>query len=185
MTDDRDLGVGVSADEQGGDPTPQITRTAGGGRGRLVATGVVIVAALAFLVAKGLGTATVYFREADEAVAQMDSLGTRRIRVEGIVVAGSIRTIGDGVRFRIEQNGTEILVTHRGDPPELFRPDIPVVLEGRFASGQRRPSGRTLARFDSDRVMVKHTNQYTEANPDRVKEYVGKDASEGSAGASK
>lgn len=179
MTEERDLGIGVSADEQGGASAPEIARTPGGGRVRIAGAAVLILAALAFLVSKGLGTATVYFREADEAVEQLDTLGTRRIRVEGIVVDGSIRTVGEGVRFRIEKNGTEVLVTHRGDPPELFQPNIPVVLEGRFAPGQTRPADGRVARFDSDRVMVKHTNEYREENPDRVDEYVGKELADG------
>ena len=130
-----------------------------------------IIAALGFLLVKGLGNATLYFREADEAVKQMDSLGTKRFRVEGIVVDGSVKSTDGHVVFMIEQNAQTITVTHRGDPPELFKGNIPVVLEGRF-DGASTPAN---PRFDSDRIMVKHTNQYKEKNPTRVTSYVGKD----------
>ncbi|MGH9268504.1 MAG: cytochrome c maturation protein CcmE, partial [Acidimicrobiales bacterium] len=117
--------------------------------------------ALSFLLWKGLDDATLYFRTADEALAQKASLGDRRFRIEGAVVAGSVQVRGDEVAFVIEENDGRVPVVHRGDPPELFRDMIPVVLEGRFEGDVYR----------SDRIMVKHTNQYRAANPERVTSY--------------
>src|SRR5690606_36467222 len=42
---------------------------------------VLVVAALLVVVFNGLGDATLFFRNADEAVAQRDSLGDRRFRI--------------------------------------------------------------------------------------------------------
>jgi cytochrome c-type biogenesis protein CcmE len=128
---------------------------------RLTVVIVVVAAAIGFLVWQGLGNATLYFKTADEAVRDRQELGDRRFRIEGVVLAGSVRERGDGVGFRIEENGVEVPVRHQGDPPELFQPDIPVVLEGRW-------QGTT---FESDRIMVKHTSEYREDNPDRVQDY--------------
>lgn len=125
---------------------------------RLWIAGVAILAALGFLLGRGLGDATVYFRTADEAVAQRASLGDRRFRIEGDVVAGSVREGGGTVDFRIVSKGVEVPVVHHGDPPELFKPGIPVVLEGRF---QGEP-------FVSDRLMVKHSETYVADHPERV-----------------
>ena len=133
-------------------------RTATRTRTRTWVVGALILGALGFLLARGLGDATVYFKTADEAVAQRASLGTRRFRIEGTVVAGTVHQVGDDVRFVIENKGATVAVRHRGDPPELFRPGIPVVLEGRFAR----------AEFESDRIMVKHTEDYRAKHPDRV-----------------
>jgi cytochrome c-type biogenesis protein CcmE len=119
---------------------------------------VVVVAALGFLVYQGLGNATLYFRTADEAVAQREQLGDRRFRIEGDVVPGTVAQVGQDVSFRITSNGVEVPITHRGDPPELFQPGIPVVLEGRFQG----PG------FASDRILVKHSETYVAENPDRV-----------------
>jgi cytochrome c-type biogenesis protein CcmE len=44
------------------------------------------------------------------------------------------------------------------EPPQLFRPGIPVVLEGHWAGNV----------FASDLVMVKHSASYTEAHPNRL-----------------
>jgi cytochrome c-type biogenesis protein CcmE len=130
-------------------------------RGRLVIVAVVIAAAIGFLLWQGLGNATVYFKTADEAVRDKESLGTRRFRVEGVVVDGTVTQSGDAVRFTIEENGAAVLVRHQGDPPELFRPGIPVVLEGHWQG----------AAFASDRIMVKHTSEYRAENPERVEDY--------------
>jgi cytochrome c-type biogenesis protein CcmE len=130
------------------------------GRRRLIVVALVILAALGFLVFRGLGNATLYFRTADEAVAQRHSLGDKRFRIEGTVVAGTVREVGNVTAFNIESKGVVVPVEHQGDPPELFKPGIPVVLEGHF-------SGQGDA-FASDRIMVKHSEDYVAQHPDRV-----------------
>ena len=123
---------------------------------------VIIVAAFGFLVWKGLGDATVYFKTADEAVRDKAKLGTHRFRIEGTLVRGTERPMGDeGLAFMITANGVDVPVMHHGDEPPLFKEATvppPVVLEGRF-------QGDT---FSSDRIIVKHTETYTEEHPDRV-----------------
>ena len=127
-------------------------------RRRLWLAGAVVLAALGFLVFQGLGNATLYFRNADEAVAQRATLGDRRFRIQGAVVAGSVRQTGDDVAFRITYNDVDVPVRHRGDPPELFQDGIPVVLEGKFEGDH----------FASDRILVKHSETYVAENPNRV-----------------
>lgn len=131
---------------------------------RIIAVVLIVAGAVGFLMFKGLGDATVYFKTADEAVAEKSELGDRRFRVEGAVVTDSVRQVGDAVEFQIISAGEVVPVVHQGDPPELFRPGIPVVLEGHW-------DGDVYA---SDRIMVKHTTEYREQNPDRVDDYVGK-----------
>jgi cytochrome c-type biogenesis protein CcmE len=121
----------------------------------------VAVAVAGLLLWQGLTNATVYFKTVDEAVAQRRQLGDRRFRLEGIVQAGSVQQARGGVDFVVEENNAEVRVHHVGDPPELFRAGIPVVLEGHFA-------GST---FSSDRILVKHTAEYRTKNPGRVKDY--------------
>ena len=127
-------------------------------RRRLWLAGIVVLAALGFLVFQGLGNATLYFRTADEAVAQREQLGDRRFRIEGDVVDGSVHQVGNDVSFVLTSKSVEVPVRHQGDPPELFRPGIPVVLEGRFQGDH----------FSSDRIMVRHSETYVAENPERV-----------------
>ena len=78
---------------------------------------------------------------------------------------GSIRQATDGIRFEIISAGETVPVRFDGnEPPELFKEGIPVVLEGRW-------DGDVYA---SDQILVKHTSEYREQNPERVDDYVGK-----------
>ncbi len=120
-----------------------------------------LAAALAFAATRALGDSVVYFRTADEAVHDKADLGTRRFRIEGTVLANSVRSERESTRFAIAEKGVTVDVVHDGDPPELFQPGIPVVLEGHW----------TGAHFASDRIMVKHSEQYKAKNPNRVKDY--------------
>ena len=130
-----------------------------GGRRRLWLAGAVILAALGFLVLQGLGEATVYFKTADEAVVEKSELGERRFRLEGSVVPGSVQAAPGGVAFAVRGlAGGTVDVVHEGDPPELFQPDIPVVLEGRWDGNH----------FSSDRIMVRHSEEYKAENSDRL-----------------
>ncbi|MEY2471498.1 MAG: cytochrome c-type biosis protein CcmE [Actinomycetota bacterium] len=121
----------------------------------------VAVAVAGLLLWQGLKNATVYFKTADEAVAQRASLGTRRFRLEGVVEPGSVHERKQFVDFVVSENDAEVRVHHVGDPPELFKPNIPVVLEGHF-DGQV---------FQSDRILVKHTSEYRKEHKGRVKDY--------------
>jgi cytochrome c-type biogenesis protein CcmE len=125
-------------------------------RRQFIALGVIAIA-LGVLLWKGLGNATVYFKTADEAVAQRAQLGTHLIRVEG-TVQPDVRSAGQDVTFTIANNGVAIPVVHHSAPPQLFKVGIPVVLEGRFQGDH----------FDSDRIMVKHTADYIAKHPERV-----------------
>jgi cytochrome c-type biogenesis protein CcmE len=152
-----------------GQPVPEggtTRRPTGGGR-RIDRTrlrlGIVIAlvcGALAFLVLQGLGNATTYFRNADEALAERSQLGDDRFRLQGTVVPGSVRPVGDEVAFQVEYHCDAVDVRHRGDPPELFADGIPVVLEGAF-----RPGTDTYA---SDRIFVRHTSEYRAEEGDRL-----------------
>ena len=128
---------------------------------RLAIVLALIAGAIAFLIVKGLGDATVFFKNADEAVAERDDLGTKRFRLQGTVVDGSVATIGTGVEFDVEFHCESVHVRHEGDPPELFKPGIPVVLEGRYESA-------TSDVYESDRIIINHTNEYRVDEEDRL-----------------
>jgi cytochrome c-type biogenesis protein CcmE len=141
---------------------------------------IAVVVALLVVVFNGLGDATLFFRNADEAVAQRDSLDDRRFRIQGRVVGDSIAPTDTGVDFVIVWNDTEVVVAHQGDPPDLFQANIPVVLEGHWAqigdgSDAVAPVDAAVTEdgwyFASDRFFVKHEEVYVEENPDRVTDY--------------
>jgi cytochrome c-type biogenesis protein CcmE len=142
-----------------------------------------IVVALGFVVVNGLGDATLFFRNADEAVAQRADLGERRFRVQGLVDGSTITATDRGVDFVITYNGARVTIAHIGDPPDLFQPGIPVVLEGRWArlgsTDEPEPIDSLPTDdgwfFASDRFLVKHTEVYAEEHPERTDDYEGDD----------
>ena len=160
------------------DLTPRPGRAQGRRKLPVVLALVLVVGALGFIAAKSLGSASMFFYNADEAVAHRDELGDRRFRLQGTVEEGSVRQSDDSVTFVVFYGGTEVDVVHQGDPPELFQPNIPVVLEGAWDGDH----------FASDRIMVKHSASYAEDNPDRLQPVdapaAGGSADEGSSGSS-
>jgi cytochrome c-type biogenesis protein CcmE len=157
VPDDRDL------DDGGLDLSP---RTTGGARpvrrhrkrGAIVLLAVLLIAA-GFLIRQALATATQFYYNADEAVQKRDDLGTKRFRVQGTVIDDP-RPTADAIVFTIAFNGKRMVVRHTGSEPPLFKKGIPVVCEGHWETGKPL--------FDSERILVKHTESYKKANPDRV-----------------
>lgn len=120
----------------------------------------VVVVGLGFVVLKGLTDATLYFRNADEAVADRDELGDRRFRLQGLVVDDAERD-GSVATFEVEFNDVVVPVRSTDGLPSLFEPERPVVMEGRFAPGDDIV-------FLADRVLVKHDETYEADNEDRL-----------------
>ena len=143
-------------------PAPRVARRRSflASRRRKAGALLVIAGAVAFLLFQGLGNATEYFKTADQAVADRASLGTRQFRIEGTVDA-DVRRVGNDTAFSITANRVTVPVLDSKEPPQLFKPGIPVVLEGHWAA--------TGPVFDSDLIMVKHSASYAAAHPDRLK----------------
>jgi cytochrome c-type biogenesis protein CcmE len=125
---------------------------------------VLVLVAAGFVVSKALTSATLFFYNADEAVAKQQSLGTSRFRIQG-TVENDVKRTGDGADFTITFNGVQVPVDHQGDPPALFKPGEPVVLEGHFDATHK-------LLFDSDLMLVKHSGTYVAKNSARIKQAV-------------
>jgi cytochrome c-type biogenesis protein CcmE len=121
---------------------------------------VLVLAALGLVVYKGLSSASMYFYNADEAVTRQHDLGLKRFRLQGTVK--DRHETADGVDFAVAYNGEQVQVHHVGDPPQLFKVGLPVVLEGHWDRNGRW--------FDSDTILVKHSATYTAEHEDRLKE---------------
>ncbi len=144
-----------------GAPAPPAPRRRGGRR-RLVAVAVVLVAAFCYLLVEGLGNALDYYETVDQALAHRASLGTSTLRLEGLVVKGSVRRTSSGADFSVSGSAGEVKVVNHGSPPQLFQPDIPVIVVGHFVAGRADV-------FVSDQIMVKHSAQYIAEHPGRVR----------------
>jgi len=111
---------------------------------------VVAVIVLGFVLAENV----VYFRTVSEAVQDRSSQGTDRFRLAGAVVPGSIEERAHSVRFELTDGKKTVTVVHRGERPALFKNNAPVLCEGHWAAV------RASAPFDSDRILIKHGNEY-------------------------
>jgi cytochrome c-type biogenesis protein CcmE len=120
------------------------------GRTRFVVLGLACLAALGFLLWKGLTDSAVYFRTVTESVELRDAGDTDRFRMAGDVLDGSVDPTDDGVDFEMTDGAAVARVSHDGDPPELFDAGVPVVVEGRWDGGV----------FRSDRILIRHDNEY-------------------------
>ena len=158
---DANLDDAESADAGELDLSPRRGPARGGQRrfrsGSLVVLGVLLVA-LGFVVYRGLGNASLFFRNVDEAIEQRPELGEDRFRIQGIVCAVPKADTDGVVDFTIAWAGASTDVSHVGDPPEMFEPGQPVVLEGAWAGNV----------YASDRILVKHSEEYVAENDDRI-----------------
>jgi cytochrome c-type biogenesis protein CcmE len=129
---------------------------------RAIVAASVCVGAIVTIIVLGvvLSKNVVYFRTVSEAVEQRPSEGDDRLRVAGEVVPGTISERRQGVRFDITDGRKTIPVVHQGDPPGLFKDGAPVVCEGSWGRG---------AAFDSDRILIKHGNEYEPPDVDDTK----------------
>lgn len=126
-------------------------------RRRQLVAAVVVAVAVGFVAFQGLTNATEYFKTADQAVAQRASLGARAFRIEGTVAPGVTHTVA-GTEFDIVAAGVSVHVVDSAQPSQLFKPGIPVVLDGHWQGSY----------YAADQVMVKHSANYVEAHPDRL-----------------
>jgi cytochrome c-type biogenesis protein CcmE len=128
---------------------------------------VAVAAAVSLLVTNLLGDASLFFYNADEAVERRDELSGARFTLQGTPIAAPVDTFFNDrpvLAFSVGFNDVVVDVVHTGDPPELFQPGVPVVLEGAWRQGGG--PGPVIAddgwHFASDRMLVKHDNDYRE-----------------------
>ncbi len=132
-------------------------------RRRLRLVFLVIALAIGFLLYKTLSGAVTYFKTVDQALSSRNLLGNSDFQLEGVVLAHTIsRPNATTVDFAIGGSAhNAIRVTNSGEPPELFQANVPVVLVGHFVGASDR--------FQSDQILVKHSNSYIAAHPSRVR----------------
>lgn len=121
----------------------------------------VIVVALVgggVVVTQFLTSAIDYYCNVDEVGSRSGCEGDRRMRVQGIVEEHSVKQVNGNTTFKMTFNMEHLNVVYQGDPGGVFQECIPVVAHGRLVNGT----------FESDRIEVKHSNQYVEKNKTRM-----------------
>ena len=113
------------------------------------------VAALAFVViaAGGFNQNLVYYWTPTDLRGAGDKAYGATIRLGGMVAPGSIRSRAgaSGVEFDVFDAAARVHVQSNGVPPQMFRDNIGVVVEGTMTRG---------GDFQCHRLMVSHGNDY-------------------------
>ena len=120
---------------------------------RFLIGGVIILAALAYLIYGGMRQAMVYFVTPSELKGQETSK-EKFLRMGGMVVAGSLHKDLKNLtyRFQITDGAESVTVYFRGVPPDLFSEGKGAVVEGRIGE-----NGVFLATT----IMAKHAEEYS------------------------
>ena len=120
------------------------------------AVGLVLLA-LGYILFGGLDNNLVYYLTPAEAVDQRaDFPDGERFRVGGFVEDGSVVETADGLSFVVSDDGAAIDVVHSGTPPQLFRDNIGVVVEGTWAGDH----------LETDTLIIKHDEEYRSVDGD-------------------
>ncbi len=123
-------------------------------KSRRFMAGAFLVAAAAFAVIaySGISENLVYYWTPSDLHANGQKAYGANIRLGGMVAKGSIRKLGgSAVEFVVHDGRSRVPVKTSTVPPQMFRENIGVVVEGTMVPG---------GYFQSSRLMVSHNNEY-------------------------
>jgi cytochrome c-type biogenesis protein CcmE len=123
-------------------------------RTRRFMIGAFLVAAIAFgvIAATGINSNLVYYWTPSDVISNGGKAYGATIRLGGMVAPGSIQKLGgSSVAFDVHDGTAKVHVRTATVPPQMFRENIGVVVEGTMVRG---------GYFQSNRLMVSHNNEY-------------------------
>ena len=108
--------------------------------------------AFALIAATGISDNLVYYWTPSDLRANGQRAYGATIRLGGMVAKGSIKKLGgSAVEFIVHDGKNRVAVKTSSVPPQMFRENIGVVVEGTMVPG---------GYFQSNRLMVSHSNEY-------------------------
>lgn len=121
---------------------------------RFMIGGVIILAALAYIIYGGMQEALVYFKMPSELRAEEKSMHGKFVRMGGMVVKGSLEKDLQKLtyRFQLTDGNTNYPVYFKGVPPDLFVEGKGAVVEGRVGDD---------GVFQATMIMAKHAEDYS------------------------
>lgn len=120
----------------------------------IIGISIIAIAVIAMSLVQ-LGDNVVYFYTPAEAVAKAGELRGKNIKVGGMVVAGTVIWKAEDLALNFtlsDLKGAEIAVAHKGTPPDMFKENQGVVVEGSIAA-----DGKSM---QSKHLLVKHSEEY-------------------------
>ncbi len=119
--------------------------------------GVAVLAVAGIMIVKALNNSLVYFVLPNEYAKDPQGFAGRRIRLGGLVEPGTVHFNDKTLKltFTITDSIKSYPVSYQGAPPDLFKPDQGVVVEGTFHNGT----------FVGNQLLVKHSADYKPPKP--------------------
>jgi cytochrome c-type biogenesis protein CcmE len=120
-------------------------------KAKFVGGGLVIVAALAYLIYAGVSQSVVYFVTPSELGAA--PVAGKSYRLGGMVQPGSLKWEPKALdlRFVLSDGQASVPVRHRGTPPDLFAEGRGAVVEGTWSRD---------GYFQATTILAKHSEEY-------------------------
>lgn len=120
-------------------------------KAKFLGGGLVIVAALAYLVYAGVSQSVVYFVTPTELGAA--PVAGKSYRLGGMVLPGSLKWDPKALdlRFTLSDGQASVPVRHRGTPPDLFAEGRGAVVEGTWSHD---------GFFQASTILAKHSEEY-------------------------
>jgi cytochrome c-type biogenesis protein CcmE len=121
---------------------------------RLLIGGIIILAAVSYLVIGGMKEAVVYFVTPSELKTKESSSTNKFLRMGGMVVKGSLQKDLKNLtyHFDLTDGTTTFPVFFKGIPPDLFTEGKGAVVEGRIGKD---------GVFQATTIMAKHAEKYS------------------------
>ncbi|MCI0521405.1 MAG: cytochrome c maturation protein CcmE [Chloroflexi bacterium] len=163
------------------------TETAtGGSRAKFLVGGLLIVAAVIYLIVSSTRASAQYFLTVDELAADMDDYAGRSLRISGAVIGDSIQydpesltltfdvahVPGDNAEIEaqgglaevlhqavIDPNRTRLQAVYVGVKPDLLRNEAQAIMTGRMGDD---------GKFHAEELLLKCPTKYEEAVPEQV-----------------
>ena len=126
-------------------------------RRKFVAGGLVIVAALAYLIWSGVSQSVVYFVTPSELLAE--PVPSKTYRLGGLVEPGSLKWEPKSLdlSFTLSDGKASVPVRHKGPAPDLFAEGRGAVVEGSWTKD---------GYFKSSLILAKHSEEYKAPHDD-------------------
>lgn len=127
----------------------------------LLGGAVLVLGGFTYLMYGGIGENLVYFYTPEELLGKGQSVYEQPVRLGGQVVPGSVKWDAQNIdlRFLITGGSRQIEVHSRKAPPQMFQPGQGVIVEGSLTRA---------GLFESNNLMVKHSNEYKAPPPDHA-----------------